>query len=310
MLLQRNLPRLRPLAVPRFLPGFPSYLSNPIPARTTSSTRLDKNTKDRDFLALGMELSMEQKKVEEEKFQILRFDELKSKLFHISLPKQWILWPSDESQLHFIKPAISDVTGAHYIECSLSINELLCTKGFYTNKEIYLCIKKINDIRDIDKLLEEISFIGIGTHKQELSIPTLNQQIDDVTEQLRITVDGLSKSETLLDDSNENNQLLHSLQFILCQLDNLFRPKTHRTYNIGTIVIALKCHLISPACYHYLQSLGTLSLPHYTTLHRLYTKFGLDSEYITFLEISDGVLCNVEGRVFQEIANNGSTLER
>ena len=28
------------------------------------------------------------------------------------------------------------------------------------------------------------------------------------------------------------------------------------------------------------------------------------------LYISDGVLCNVEGRVFQEIANNGSTLER
>ena len=62
---QRNLPRLRPLAVPRFLPGCPSYLSNPIPARTTSSTRLDKNTKDRDSLALGMELSMEQKKVDE-----------------------------------------------------------------------------------------------------------------------------------------------------------------------------------------------------------------------------------------------------
>ena len=80
---------------------------------------------------------------------------------------------------------------------SMNSYELLCTKGFYNNKEIYLCIKKINDIRDIDKLLEEISFIGIGTHRQELSIPTLNQQIDDVTEQLRITVDGLSKSETL-----------------------------------------------------------------------------------------------------------------
>ena len=104
-----------------------------------------------------------------------------------------------------------------------------------------------------------------------------------MTEQLRI-IDRLSKSETILDNSKENNQLLHSLQFILCQLDNLFRPKTHRIYNIETVVIALKCQLIPPAYYHYLQSLETLSLPHYTTLQRLYTKFGLDSEYITFLE--------------------------
>ena len=282
---KRNLPRLRPLAVPRFLPGCPSYLSNPTQcAPTTPSTRLDLNTKDRDFLALGMELSMEQKKLDEEKFQILGFDDFKSKLFHISLPKQWILWPSDENQLHLIKPAISDVTGAHYIECSLSINESLCTKGFYNNKEIYLYIKKIKDIRDIDNLLEEISSIGIETHRQQLPTPTLNQQINEVTKQLRITVDSLSKSEAILDDSKEDNQLLSSLQFILCQLDNLFRPKTHRTYNIGTIVIALKCQLISPACYHYLQSLDSLSLPHYSTLQRLYTKFGLDSEYITFLE--------------------------
>ena len=94
----------------------------------------------------------------------------------------------------------------------------------------------------------------------------------------------MSKSEAMLDDNKEDNQLLSPLQFILCQLDNLFRPKTHRIYNIGTIVMALKCQLISPAYYHYLQSLDAISLPHHTTLQRLYTKFGLDSEYITFLE--------------------------
>ena len=33
-----------------------------------------------------------------------------------------------------------------------------------------------------------------------------------------------------------------------------------------------------------MQSFDSLFLPHYTTLQRLYTKFGLDSEYITFLE--------------------------
>ena len=121
-------------------------------------------------------------------------------------------------------------------------------------------------------MLAEISSIGIESHRQELSPATFKQQIVEVTKQLRLTVDKLSE------------QLLFSLQFILCQLDNLFRPKTHRTYSIGTIVVTLKCQLISPACHHYLQSLDSLFFPHYTTLQRLYTKFGLDSEYITFLE--------------------------
>ena len=280
---KRILSRLSTLAVPCFLPSCPSYLSKSIQCARTPSARLDKNTKDRDYLALAMKLSMRQKTIDEEKFQILRFEDLKSKLVRISLPKQWILWPTDENQLHFIQPAISDVTGAHYIERSLSINESLCTKGFSNNKEIYLCIKQITDIRDIDNLLAEISSIGIESHRQALSPLTFKQQIVEVTKQLRLTVYKLSNSQVVLDCQGDN-QLLSSLQFTLCQLDNLFRPKTHRTYNIGTIVVALKCHLISPACYHYLQSLDSLFLPHYTTLQRLYTKFGLDSEYITFLE--------------------------
>ena len=66
----------------------------------------------------------------------------------------------------------------------------------------------------------------------------------------------------------------------MCQLYNLFHPKTHRTYSIGTIVIiSLKYQLNSPACYDYLKSLDSLSLQYYATLQRLYTIFGLDSEY-------------------------------
>ena len=188
------------------------------------------------------------------------------------------------NQVHFIKSGISDVTSAHYIKCSLSINESLYTKVSYNNKEIYLYTKKIKDIRNIDNLLEEKSSIGVETYRQELSIPILNQQKIQVTKQLRITVDRLSKSEAILDDSKEDHQLLSSLQYIMGQLDNFISPKTHHTYNIGTIVTALKCQLISPARYNYLQSLDSLSLPHYTTLQRIYTKFDLDSEYITLLE--------------------------
>ncbi|KAI6658899.1 hypothetical protein LOD99_10910 [Oopsacas minuta] len=89
---------------------------------------------------------------------------------------------------------------------------------------------------DIDNLLEEISSIDIENHRQELSTPTVNQQIVQVIKQSRRTVDKLSNSQAILDDCQEDNQLLSSLQFILCQLDNLFRPNTHRTYNIAPLI--------------------------------------------------------------------------
>ena len=107
--------------MPCFLSGCPSYLSKSIQCARSPSARLDKNTKNRDHLALAMELIMRQKTIDEEKFKVLGFEDLKSKLFRIS-PKQWVIWPTDENQLHFIQPAISDVTGAHYIERSLLIN--------------------------------------------------------------------------------------------------------------------------------------------------------------------------------------------
>ena len=47
--------------------------------------------------------------------------------------------------------------------------------------------------------------------------------------------------------------------------------------------MAIKSHLISPACYGYLQSLDCLSLPHVHTLNRLYSSFGLENDFCTYL---------------------------
>ena len=60
--------------------------------------------------------------------------------------------------------------------------------------------------------------------------------------------------------------------------------KTHRHCNVGTIGIAFKSHPISPAYYPYLQSTDSLYQPHHSTLERLYSNFGLDSEYTIFLQ--------------------------
>ena len=59
-----------------------------------------------------------------------------------------------------------------------------------------------------------------------------------------------------------------------------------RRYNIETLVLSLKCQLISPVCYKYLQSLDCLSLPHLSTLKRLYSNFGLNPEFTNYLKQS------------------------
>ena len=76
------------------------------------------------------------------------------------------------------------------------------------------------------------------------------------------------------------------MQFIICQLENLLLPKARGTYVLTTMVLALKCQIISPACYNFLQSQECLILPHQSKLHRLYSSIGLDNDFISYLRIS------------------------
>ena len=140
---------------------------------------------------------------------------------------------------------------------------------------------KIQDLRDIENLLIELSCQSINNH--ENSNHTYKHHINDATKLLRQAVDEISKSE---DSVYKEDNKLTAIQFILCQLENLLRHKNHHRYNIGTIIVALKCQLISPACYQYLQSLDSLFIPHHSTFKRLYSKIGLDSEFGLFLESS------------------------
>ena len=78
--------------------------------------------------------------------------------------------------------------------------------------------------------------------------------------------------------------LIDRLHFIIGQLDNSLQPKNRRRYNLVSLVFSLKAQLISPACYKYLQSLECLSLPHTSTLRRICSNVGLDTEFLTFLK--------------------------
>ena len=74
------------------------------------------------------------------------------------------------------------------------------------------------------------------------------------------------------------------LQFILCQVENSLCFKNRRRYNIITQVIALKIHLLSPACYTYLQSLECISLPNQRNILKLCSNIGLESEFSSYLQ--------------------------
>ena len=93
--------------------------------------------------------------------------------------------------------------------------------------------------------------------------------------------------DLMTDDDSEHILYLPHLQFIECQLKNVLVHKNRRRYNVITQVMALKAHLIFPACYRYLQSLDCLSLPHPQTLQKFYSKFGLESDFSADFSNSD-----------------------
>ena len=137
-------------------------------------------------------------------------------------------------------------------------------------------------IRQIEVLLTEIgntSTLPSPSDSIQQHIENARFQISKAISKLEVSISASLDSQ----DSIDNSSRLARLQFITCQLDNSIVSKTRRRYNIITQVLALKSHLISPSCYNYLQSLDCLALPHYHTLEKLYSSFGLDSEYITYL---------------------------
>ena len=50
------------------------------------------------------------------------------------------------------------------------------------------------------------------------------------------------------------------------------------------MILSLKSHLSSHACYKQLRNMDCISLPHESSLRRLYSSFGLDTEFLTFFK--------------------------
>ena len=127
---------------------------------------------------------------------------------------------------------------------------------------------------DLDQILNK-KHHACGTNSNDSLISSAQNQIQQVIDNFH---------DTMSDDELLDCPEVTRLQFITCQLQNSLVPKNRRRYNILTQILSLRTHLISPASYKYLQGLSCLSLPHFNTLEKLYSSFGLENEFFSFLK--------------------------
>ena len=293
--IQRTIPKLRKNAIPRVLPNCPSYFSS---SSHSKPQRLDRSARDDKLFFIAVEQSLGEFRVEEEQYKVTTLQELVSKRKPFDLPKQWTSWSTDATSLHFIKPCI--MKNSIFIACSLTITDTLHTIGCRDGQDFLLSLPTINDIRHIDILLEELDQSSTTAKSPDIFLELANasfqHHVNEATRHIQRAIELLTASP----DNDSTDQLhvyLVRLQFILCQLENSLISKHTRKYDIETLIVALKCQLISPIGYKFLQSLDCLSLPHHSTLNRLYSNFGLDIEFINYLKQSTKEFNNWERNV-------------
>ena len=215
-----------------------------------------------------------------EKFQINCFHDIQAKLTLLSIPKTWYLLYPDENSLIYMLPRLTEhiiIVNTH-----LLVSFYLSVRAFHNGETLPIPICSISDIRQLESILCEIS-------KSPRPIRSTESDSKTVNETLSLSRDNFQQLINKVHASNCDLQLTDSLdfsrlQFIKCHLENSIVPKERRRYNIITQVTALKAHLVSPACYKYLQQMAYLSLPHVTTLEKLYSSFGLKCEFFPFLK--------------------------
>ena len=153
------------------------------------------------------------------------------------------MWFRNESNITFVlaKMAEKNISVDLYIE----INAYLSTSAYFNGQSISVPIAAINDIRQIESVLQELALeynSSSKNTKESIHLPWVKEHINEVIKDLLYD-----------NEHNSDTSELARLQFILGQLENTFIPKNRRRYNIITQIMAIKTHLISPACYKYLQ---------------------------------------------------------
>ena len=263
----RARPKLKEGAVPCLLPGCPAYYSS---TTTSKRTRLSFDSKEEELMNKTIQMSLISETEETQKYKIKTLQDLKDKLILISLPNNWLVWHRDNLCTTFIHPSMTERNIS--VDMYLEINCFLSATAFLNGQNISISANSITDIRQIESILYEISnsTSTSKTNSHKYHISRANEHIKEAISEFSQN-DGLDSCD------------LEKLEFIICQLDNATIPKNRRRYNVITQIMAIKTHLISPACYKYLQGLDCLSLPHVHTLDKLYSSFGLENDFCAYL---------------------------
>lgn len=281
--------KLKEGAIPSLLPGCPSYYSS---TSTRKRTRLSYESKEKEMLNQTIQLSLKSESEAKHKFIIRNLQDLKAKLNYIVLPDNWLVWHTVNSSTRFILPRLVEKTIS--VDLYLEINSFLSVSAWFDGQSIPTSLNSINDIRQIESLLHQISSKSVSddphTKSHSFHIPRAKQHIEKVID-----------SASIEDSENYSSSVITKLQFIICQLDNIYIPKNRRRYNIITQVMSIKTHLISPACYAYLQGLECLSLPHVQTLNKLYSSFGIENDFSTYLTQATSSFSSLERNVIVQM---------
>ena len=144
----------------------------------------------------------------------------------------------------------------------------ICSRLYLWAITSSLSLNSVTDIRQIESLLSEI-ILKRSTFLEKKHLLHVSKAKEHVEEAISNLLDG---------GEVPNCSNLPRLQFILGQLENACVHKKRRRYNIITQIMAIKTHLISPACYTFLRSLGCISLPHAHAFEKLYSSFAYLSQ--------------------------------
>ena len=169
----------------------------------------------------AIEQSRDSHRAEENKFAVKSLAELKLKLTDFEFPPSWIKWFSEDNcinLIHLSKEKHVSIPG--YI----TINDSLTPTGFYHNTQIPLSIDHLNDIRQINIIIRDVTLFTKDFVERNISEATTN---------IESTVSKIENSSDLLEKYLD---LLPSLKFLLCQLENILIPKSRRRYNVVAMV--------------------------------------------------------------------------
>ena len=139
-----------PRGHPSILPGSPSYYSAPVPMH-----RLSLEAKEADQFTKVIQLSRISHMEDTERNSVTTLKELKLKLSTQNLPTNWLSWCPTDDELHFI--SLSKTHRPISVSSSLTIDSTLNVIAYHGEETVTLSLAAINDIRQIELLLSEIS---------------------------------------------------------------------------------------------------------------------------------------------------------